>query len=67
MDIRVHSLRVKWVRSSMFMTLRRIVSTGEKEKNKTRDGLFRNEIDTPETGVRVGGGEGHVRVGEVVA
>jgi hypothetical protein len=28
--------------------------------------VFRNEVDSPEAGIRVGGREGHVRVGEVV-
>jgi hypothetical protein len=28
--------------------------------------VFRNEVDSPEAGIRVGGQEGHVRVGKVV-
>jgi hypothetical protein len=28
--------------------------------------VFRNEVDSPEAGIRVGGREGHVRVSEVV-
>ena len=28
--------------------------------------IFRNEVDSPEAGIRVGGREGHVRVGEVM-
>lgn len=45
----------------------------EKKKKSARstgkeaDGLFRNEVDTPETSVRVRSRKGHVRVGEVVA
>lgn len=64
-DIRVHSLSVKWVRSSTFMRLAR--QSAGKAGNGTGDRLFRNKVDTPETGVRVGSGEGHVRVGKVVA
>lgn len=64
-DIRVHSLSVKWVRSSTFMRLAR--RSAGKAGNGTGDRLFRNKVDTPETGVRVGSGEGHVRVGKVVA
>lgn len=65
-DIRVHSLRVKWVRSSTFMMLRkRSARYNKKERGMGR--LFRNEVDTPETSVRVRSRKGHVRVGKVVA